>query len=367
MKKATVRSSFFALFFFSCLLAAQMSFSAEKQAKRGDFDIAAGNLKATLHRETGTFMLYKLRDTGKDRYDPLLDTRNYGAGTCFSVSVNGRTYVLEKKAFRRVGFEASDDGNEAVFIFTHSDDFDVRQRFYIEENSLFGTRTFALAIETAIENTSAEPLTVAWRALIDTTLGERSSLAQGHFTTESGKAINAETLILPLESAQRFLFSSNGKRTLAISLEGIESAYVANWSRCDSSLRASFDRSIDCVEGRGLSSVYAMNDSAVLLSWPKVTLQKGENTSVTLFLSAIDAQNVLADAVATAALRAADARASASSDSAAQDEDEALSEKMALYLMVSERLRQIESGEVAASTSEIDDLNSILDYLLEDD
>ena len=361
MKKALGRGFSFALFFFLSLLAAQLAFSAEKQAKRGDFDIAAGNLKATLHRETGTFMLYKLRDTGKNRYDPLLDTRNYGAGTCFSVSVNGRTYALEKKAFAMVGFEASDDGNEATFIFTRSDDFDVRQRFYIEENSVFGQRAFVLAIETTIENTSGKPLAVALRALLDTTLGERSSSTRGHFTADSGQAINAETLVLPSSPAPRFLFSSNGKRTCAISLGGAETVYVANWSRCDSALRSSSRRPIDCVEGRSLSSVYAAADSAVLMCWPNVTLQEGDKASVTLFLSALDAQSVAADAAATAALRSAD-----SANGEAKDEDEALSEKAALYQMISDRLRQIESGEVTATMSEIDDLTSILDYLLED-
>ena len=421
MKKALKKISFFAFLFVLCLFVAQPTFSAgkadkpekserpakeakaekpekakkekpakeakadktekakkekptkaekpAKDAKKGDFDIAAGNLKAALHRETGTFTLYKLRDTGKNRYDPILDTRNYGAGTCFSVSVNDRTYTLEKRAFKEFRFEASSDGKEAAFIYTNPDDFEVRQRFYIEENSSFGQNGAALAIEITVENTKPPELAVEWRAVLDTVLGEtRSSKVKGHFVTDSGRTINAETLVQPLESAPRYLFSSNGERTCAISLNGVESAYIANWNRCDGYLRGSFSRSIDCVEGRSLSSAYATDDSAVLLCWPKSTLKKGEAASVTLLLSAIDAQNVAtANAVAaTAALRAATA-ANSDAKTDADAETTELSEKQALYLMISGRLRQIISGEATATMSEIDDLQRVLDYLLEDD
>ena len=366
MKKAIARGSFFAIFFLACLAAAQPAFAAKKADKasqKGDFDVAAGNLKATLHIETGTFTFYKLRDTGKNRYDPLLDTRNYGAGNGFSVSVNGRTYVLEKGAFKETRFEPSSDGTEAAFVYTQSDDFVVRQHFYIEENSAFVQNGSVLAIEVTIENTKPVVLDVEWRAVLDTMLGEsRSSKVKGHFTTDNGQAISTETLLLPYTPAPRYLFSSDGKRTCAIALDGLETVYIANWTRCDGQLRGAYSRSLGCVEGRSLSSVRITDDSAVLLCWPKATLRKGDSASVTLFLSAIDAEAVAeADAIAAAALRAA------STNDKAQIENMELSEKQKLYQMISGRLKQIVSGAVTASPSEIDDLNRILDFLLEDE
>ena len=346
MKKMLGRGYSFVFFFFLCLFAAQMSFSAGRQEK--NFDIAAGDLKATFRREEGAFTLYKLRNGRKNRYDPILDTRSNGASTRFSVSVNGKTYVLEREAFGAIGFEASDGGDEASFIFTH-ENFEARQRFYIEENSVFGPRSFALAIETTVENTTGCPITVAWRALLDTELGDYNFRKRGHFVTDSGQVINAETFISTAgPNAPHFLFSFDKKMTCAISLGGADSVYAASWSSCNSALRAPFDRPIDCIEENYLR----FSDSAILMSWPKVALKGGESASVTLYISAIDASAAVAPPVAFA-----------SDSDAASD---AFSEKMALYMTIAERLRQVESGEIALSTSEIDELNRILDFLLDD-
>ncbi len=374
MKSVYGSVSFFTFFFLFFLFLSTAVFPADESGGRGDFDIAAGDIKVTLHRETGTFSFYKLRSTGKNRYDPLLDTRNYGAGTCFSVSVNGRTYVLEKKAFRRIGFEVSEDEKEASFIFTPGDNFQVRQRFFIEENTAFGQPAFVLAIETSIENTSDAVLSVAWRVLFDTMLGEtRSSSVRGHFSTDSGQAINSETLITSPQP--RFLFSSNGERTCTFSfaegLQGpnLDSVYIANWNRCDSLLRGSFSRAIDCVEGRSLSSVYAPNDSAVLASWREITLNRGETASVTVFLSALDPQSVAAafESSSQPSSSLDSERELSDTDAAEMSDDERLfNEKQALYVRVMDRLRQIESGSAIPETGEIDELNRILDFLLED-
>ena len=152
-------------------------------SKKGDYEIISGNLKLVLYKETGTFTLYKLANTGKNKYEPILDTRNYGAGTKYSVRFGKKFYSLEKKFFRTIGFEVHDGGKAAAFVFTPSDNFQVRQKFYFS-GSGNGEDSF-LIIENSVENTSGNEEFFSFRALFDTVLGETGSISRPeHFITD---------------------------------------------------------------------------------------------------------------------------------------------------------------------------------------
>ena len=345
-------------------------FSVTAESQR-DFEIRSGNMKVVLHKETGTFALYKLSEIGKDKYEPILDTRNYGAGTKFAVSAGKKVFPLERKLFRSIGFEISDGGSSGVFIFTPSDEFQVRQKFYFSKNTSSENEEVFLIIENSVENTSGKANDFSCRALFDTMLGETGSVSNPeHFITDTGRKITAETILTPGES-DRVLFSSNGKRSCAFVLAGMdvgkpESVYIANWNRCEALLTNTEKASSVCVEGRAFSTVYAPNDSALLFTWPEVKLAHREVFSVKVALSAMDYGSPLDF------IPASDDDSSDTENIGLHEEVDFYSglsfeEKRSLYLRVSERLNQIEAGDSSVTPSEIAELNRILDIILEEE
>ncbi len=360
----------FAFFFLFCIIQSRQAFSECNPcddpcgSSKGDFSITGGDIRVTLHSKAGTFSFYKLKSTGRGVYEPLLDTRNYSTGSRFAVYADGKTHVLEKKIFKRIGFEVSDDEREAFFIFTPSNNLQVVQRFFIEENTRFGKRASALGIETTIENTSGREMTFSMRAVFDTMLGERrTALTRGHFITGRGQAINSETLLMSHDSNSTLLFSSNGESSCAFFLpsaangkNSADSIYLANWSRCDAFLRGRFNRSVEAVEGRSFSSIHAINDSAALMNWPVVSLRDGEKVSFVVYLSAVNPASMFDASIEIPSLESY----------TNYEDDRAFREKQALYFSIASRLRQIENGDVEAEQEEVDRLHKILDFLLED-
>ncbi len=338
-------------------------------SKKGDYEIISGNLKLVLYKETGTFTLYKLANTGKNKYEPILDTRNYGAGTKYSVRFGKKFYSLEKKFFRTIGFEVHDGGKAAAFVFTPSDNFQVRQKFYFS-GSGNGEDSF-LIIENSVENTSGNEEFFSFRALFDTVLGETGSISRPeHFITDTGRKITSETLILPGDD-DRLLFSTNGERSCAFLLSGMdvdvpESLYIANWHRCEAALTDRAEPSSLCAEGRAFSTVYTPNDSAVLFSWPGKKLAHREKLSVKVAVSAMDY------GYSSEFLFGNDSGMIDGENVDLSESDDFYSglsfeEKRNLYSRISERLNQIEAGDTSVTPSEIAELNRILDIILEEE
>lgn len=346
---------------------------------KNDFELRCGDLKLVLHKETGSFSFYKAAEIGKDKYEPVLDTRNYGAGTRFSVSTGGKTYVLEKKPFRTVGFEVGDGGRTATFVFTPSDDFQVRQKFSFSDTLFDGAAGAFLIIETSVENTSGSEREFSVKALFDTMLGEGGSLSRPeHFTTDDGRKIVAETLLTPRSGGSRFLFSSNGRRSCSFVLGGggvdvPDAVYIANWYRCADALSAGTDISAGCVEGRSFSTVHAPGDSAVLFGWRTKTLAHRRSFSVKTAVSALDSAPVFPSSGASGGSETSEAGAQTDGEGNSVPHLESpefysglsFEEKRRLYLRTSEKLREAELGTSQLTPSEIDDLHRILDILLD--
>lgn len=370
-----------ALFFLLLLITGVLPVSGANSSGRGDFEIRSGGMKVTLHRETGTFSLYRLAPTGKDRFEPVLDTRNYGAGTKFAVSADGRPFLLEKKPFLQPVFEAGEDGLSAAFVFTPSRDFQVRQRFFFREMPVAGIPQTVLVIETAVENTSGKEMEFGFRAVFDTMLGENGNSADGcHFSTSGGGRIFSETLLYPEPGKREFLFSSgpDGRCcTFLVSGADIRDTpswiYLANWNRCVSVLSEPFRNAVNCTPGRSMSTVYAPDDSAAAFGWPVRVLADKETAAVEVCLSVIPPDSALSLIQAeerenvTAPQESVDLEFFLSSGQNPASRDLSFSEKQALYRRVMERMRQIDAEGISVSPSELAGLHRILDYLLEED
>lgn len=304
-------------------------------------EIFSGRFKLVLYPDSGSFSLQYLSDTGKNRYESLFDDRNNSANTFFSVLCDGRVFKLSRKAGRPLVAEVTESG--ARFVFSPSDDFEVKQYFsFVTDASGLG-QDF-LRIETILENISGKPRAYALKALFDTNLGEGEGI---HFTTNVRNRISSELSIDFNRDKDSILISSGKNRNLVIPFlfQGVtkpDQLIIANWTRLNT---LAWLPSV--VEGRTFNTVYSVNDSAVLLVWPTRILESGQTMKVNMILSA-SIPALLQTAGGT------------SPDSAASAEEY----RLRLIDQIIQRISEMERNTDAIDPEEIKNLNEILDQLL---
>lgn len=242
------------------LLLAGLAAFAEK------FELTGGSLKLVMYPEIGSFSLYQLSDVGKNRYEALLEDRNYGTTNWFSVLSEGRVFKLGKRSGKPVGFEPTEHG--ARFIFTMTDDFQAVQEFSLVANRATGTPS-ALLIETRIENTSGREMTFALKALLDTMLGETEGI---HFFTDKRNRISSETRLQTGIDPDTVIVSRKGDMSVALILDSDivtrpEAVIASNWERLNTlTWKPAF------LEGRSFNTLYSIQDSALLALWPEMKI-----------------------------------------------------------------------------------------------
>lgn len=296
-------------------------------------ELISGRYKLVLYNDTGSFTLYWLSQTGKNRYEPLFDERNGSATSWFSVLSNEKIFKLAQRPGRPVKASLTEEG--ARFTFMPTDDFEVKQHFSFVPATPSGEGDYLL-ISTVLENTSGKPGTFAVKALLDTYLGEDTGI---HFYSDARNRVSSETGIQFSRDKDTFIVSGSVDNKLIIPLlfgkvTKPELVVLSNWSRLNT---LSWIPPIE--EGRTFNTVFSVNDSAALLIWPEQRLEAGQRLQVNLVLSAfVPGKTKVAEA------------------------GESDSQKIERILA---RITEIEANPDSADDAELNALNEMLDQLLE--
>lgn len=317
-------------------------------------ELADGGLRLTLNPETGSFMLHQLANTGKNRYEPLLEDRNQGTTSWFSVSFNGAAFKLARRPGRDARLEPVDGG--ARFVYTPTDAFQVVQKFSFVTNG--GNSARAILVETTIENTSDKPASVALKALLDTMLGEGEGI---HFFTDARNRISAETRLVGGRDPDSVIVSARKDLSFMVLLDSPqvtrpESVIIANWERLDTLKWAP-----EVIEGRSFNTIYSIQDSALLLSWPEVTVQPNASYTVKTILGPFGGKDGLgANRRPAVVSQPEPPRTETPINVSALTESE---RQMRIRLLL-DRIAVVEKNPDAASDEELASLNRQLDALL---
>lgn len=304
-------------------------------------ELASGKFKLVVYPDTGSFTLYQLSDIGKNRYEPLFDDRNHSATTRFSVSVNGRLFTLAPRSGRPVEAMLTETGIRVEFAPV--DDFEVIQLFSFINT--VGDSIPQLKIDTIIVNTSGKNGTFAFKALFDTSLGETDGI---HFSTDIKSRISAETMLDMAVEHDTVLVSADTSKSLAFYFSSFgatrpERLVVANWERLNS---LTWLPSV--MEGRSFSTIYTVNDSAVLLFWPEKDLEMNKKMTVSVIIGGLSVQPASTE-------KQPQTPAIAPSN---------LNRENVTLEYVLKRIAEIEANPDSASDEELDQLDSLLDQLL---
>lgn len=336
------------LFFFYCTLISLIS--AEQRGAKEPLEIIHSNLKLILYPESMSFSLYQLSDVGKGRYTALFEDRNASATSWFSVQSGSKVFKLTRRHGKSGILEQTDGG--ARFIFDLTDDFQAIQSFSFIDSKDSDSRSL-LKIETSIENTSGKPSQFALKAFIDTFLGENQGV---HFSTNIKDRISTETMLTPYESMDSVLISKNREASLMILLKGSNvsvpsSVYVANWDRLNT-----LSWTHEYHAGRSFNSLYAINDSAVVIQWPSIELSEGNIVVYTALLGTYSDYWISFEKKGTIT------NASPIIQSAQLTKQK--SKQQLLIEKLLERIREIELNPDVATEEELLQLNNALDVLL---
>jgi hypothetical protein len=237
-------------------------------------EVQEGRIKLVLDEESSRFLVY-LRDATGDEWVPLLfaeDPRSSG----LDVREGNRVYRMgDGGEFRQVA-EVTDQG---VFYVWTSPTLRVAERFRFIR-SVGSNIVDGVQLDVSVTNLGEQTVPAAVRLLLDTYLGERGN---AHFITPLRDQITREVAITP-GGAQPYIrsgdpASSSGLQVM-ISGNGVtmpQQVVVANWKRLADS---EWDYEVN--EQRNFNRLpYSINDSALLITYPAVTLEQNQRYTIT--------------------------------------------------------------------------------------
>lgn len=331
-------------------------------------ELTGGNLKLVVHPGAGTFCAYHIADTGKNRYEPLFEDRNYGSTSWFSIQSNGRVFKLVPRNSHSVEVVRTEQGVMLQFVLT--DDFYVEQEFRLVDPERRGFPT-AISMELRIENTSGKEGSFAAKALFDTMLGENRGI---HFSTDTRSRISQETRILTNTDRDSLLISSNDRQSVAFHINDKnatvpEAVYIANWERLNT-----LNWLPDYIPGRNFNTLYSVQDSAVLFVWPERKIADKKLYVVKMLFGPYVIKDVVArPAVQTDPDSTVDTHVPVQPVAATAPviypelsvQPKTEDERIALIEWILGRIEEIEIDPSVATDDELDYLNRTLDTLLE--
>lgn len=245
------------------------------------YELNSGNLKLKVFSRSGSFCLYQLSAKGKNSYIPLYDDRAQASTNRFSVSFNGTIYRLERKIWRPVKIEQTD--NEISLTF------EIKNKLYIVQRlsfipDIYGTSGAILKVQTEIENTSCQSSDIALKAVFDTLLGERR---RASVSTDLRAGIYTESILQTNADKDSVIISANSDSACMLFFRQQDSVpaeiYISNWERLQTKHWLP-----KAVQGRSFNTKYLHNDSAVLFVWPEKKLGCNGKMSVTLCIGHYD-------------------------------------------------------------------------------
>jgi hypothetical protein len=240
-----------------------------------------GRVRLVLH-ENGRFNLYYIPNFATRKQFSLWSDKD-PKSSFLEVYVGNQTHRLGDS--RQFVTRVSTETENPSFMFGG---FDLRINQDFRFLRTVGSSTVnGIEVTFTMENLRSQAVDVGLRMLLDTELGEVRNLPP--FLKSNGTPITAEYTI-PARSTENYWVSRNDNASLMGSVVppgGVSPQKIvfANWKRLKDALWET-----PYTEGRSFSMPpYSVNDSAVCYYYAKVTMQPHEKRTVTLLLSAYDA------------------------------------------------------------------------------
>ncbi|HUX37080.1 MAG TPA: hypothetical protein VMV44_04190 [Rectinemataceae bacterium] len=263
------RRSLFAIVF--ALVALATSFALEARE---------GLVKIVVDETDARFVLYRLVDVTKDRYEALFFDQDPRTSS-LTLSFDGRQYRLGdsaefKQVVARTDSGVSIDFRSAFARVTERLDF---------ARSAGASISDGIKLSIDVENVSQKEAPIGLRLIVDTTLAEKSGI---QFATPTASRTSNETLYEgPAVPAWIATPGETSSFMVQFSGDGLSSpdrVHLANWKRLNETSWI-----LDASSARNFSLLpYSINDSAIASYWLPKNIAAGGKESVTIAMGAFN-------------------------------------------------------------------------------
>ncbi len=233
-----------------------------------------GLVKIFVDETDARFVLYRLVDVTKDRYEALFFDQDPRTSS-LTLSFDGRQYRLGdsaefKQAVARTNGGVSIEFRSAFARVTERLDF---------ARSAGASISDGIRLSIDVENVSQKEAPIGLRLIVDTDLAEKSGV---EFTTPNSSRTSNETLYegpaVPAWVATPGEVSSFMLQFVGDGLSSPDRVHLANWKRLN---EASWI--LDASNARNFSLLpYSINDSAIAAYWLPKNLAAGAKETVTV-------------------------------------------------------------------------------------
>lgn len=244
-----------------------------------DFDAIYGNFKIVLNDSAGTYCLY-VNDPRSEKFVPVLNQLNNSSKNKFYLKVGNTVYPLSKQDGVSSSHEFTQSGATLTYSVKNIADVKV---FFTFVNSLTGKVEDAdiVIVDILVTNISRVSKNVSVKAVFDTILGETYA---SHFSTEKIAGINTEAVFNSME-ADKWIKSCNDNLSVKFLLDGPTISPTSNVSLANISFVSTDIWEPNLVPGRGFSSLFSIDNSAVAVSWRQYRLTPSAKCNVRFYIT----------------------------------------------------------------------------------
>lgn len=242
-----------------------------------DVTLESDVLKLVLHEQNGSFTLYRKQPNGKLI---AMNEVSDNSSSTFFVLKSGNRYRTLRRSYDLVNSAVLNEDGSASLVWENNLEFRAEAKFTLV-SSAKGKPADTVRADLIVQNLSDTDTTYAFKAVIDTVLGERSRI---HFTTARGTAIRSEKSWNSMVQ-DKWLSSSNGTETVSFVFAG--SAATAP----ELVLAASRDQLLSDTwkpvvnEERSLTSLQSPNNSAFGIWYRETKLKMFETSHAVFFMT----------------------------------------------------------------------------------
>ncbi|EFW36566.1 hypothetical protein [Treponema phagedenis] len=244
-------------------------------------ELSSGFLKVMVYPKTGSFTLYRF-DVCKKNYTPLYDSTRSGSVNVISLHFNRTVYPLIKKIGSTIFAEKID--NRIVMTFQISKDFKVTQTFYFipGEKELGGQY---LKIDISVHNLSENSVFAAFKALIDSSLGENK---KRFLYTDTKRDITSEILLRLDTEKDATIVSSDVNAACLFLLKHPQAITPINVYAANRNRLTGPEWLPHYQQGRSFTKGNSVSDAAMLFIWKEKLLKKGSIMTVSMIVGCAD-------------------------------------------------------------------------------
>ena len=244
-----------------------------------EYDAIYGNFRINMNDTAGTYCLYVM-DPISENFVPVLNPLNNSSKNKLYLKSGNRVYPLSKQDGVSATHEFYQTGASISYVVKNVAVVKVMFNFVNSKTGNLEDADLAI-VDILVQNNAKVSKNVAVKAVFDTVLGESYI---HHFSTSKIDGISTEAVFNSMES-DKWIKSANDNISLKFLFDGQTISSPSNVSLANINLLSTDNWENKMVPGRGFSSLFSINNSAVSVTWKQYRLMPESKCNIRFYIS----------------------------------------------------------------------------------